>query len=302
MIRKIQLSCFICIFFGLVACSEGINAPTTTNVPTTLSTPVDRKPTETPTVTPFTPSATPEEAAAIVNGEIITREEYLAELARFRAASETGIGSFEEDAVIDSLIDQVLLAQAATHAGFSVDDALLQTRIQNLGISDQDLENWILENGYTRASFERTLARSIAAAWMRDQIAEETSSTTEQVHARQILLYNLTDAEEVFTQLESGTDFGTLAEQYNSLTKGDLGWFPRGYLNVSELDEIVFSLEPGGYTPIIETPLGYHIVQLLERDPNHPLTPDAYRFMQTLTLRNWLEDQRSQSEIIINLP
>ena len=302
--RNIFLSGFAAVWFiiFLVGCSTEASVTPETEPPPITATQPQAEIIPTSTSTPFSPSATPEKSAAIVNGEMITLAEYEAELARFRGTADTGILTLEEAAVLDNLIDQVLLAQAANEAGFIVDETLLQTRIQNLGLSDQDLANWILENGYTRASFEETLSRSIAAAWMRDQIARETPSTTEQVHARQILLYNLTEAEEVFAQLEAGTDFGTLAEQYNSLTKGDLGWFPKGYLNVSELDDFVFSLEPGRYTPIIETPLGYHIVQLMERDLNHPLTPDAYRFMQTQALKNWLEDQRSQSEISINLP
>jgi len=304
MIQKKQVTYLLvfCVTLLLASCSDTPDLPTITDSPIVSVVSDEIDPTETPTLTPFSPSATPEESAAIVNGELIPLAEYEAEMARFRAASETGIMTLQEDDVLGNLIDQVLLAQAARDAGFVVDDSVLQARIHNLGLSDQELENWILENGYTQESFEKTLTRSIEAAWMRDQIASQTPSTTEQVHARQILLYNLTEAEEVYAQLESGTDFGTLAAEYNPLTQGDLGWFPRGYLTVTELDDYVFALEPEAFTPIIETPLGYHIVQLLEHSLAHPLTPDAYRFMQTQVLKNWLAEQRNQSEIVINLP
>jgi parvulin-like peptidyl-prolyl isomerase len=137
---------------------------------------------------------------------------------------------------------------------------------------------------------------------MRDTIIAQVPETAEQVNARQILLYNSTEAEAAYARLEAGEAFETLAAEYDPLTKGSLGWFPRGYLNVAELDEVVFSLEPGDYSPVIQTPLGYHIVQLLERNPERPLTADARRVLQTQALSQWLQSRRGRSEIIILVP
>lgn len=256
------------------------------------------------TITPSPPVefVTQVPLAARVNGEGISQEAFQAEIARYRSIAGTGLATYSEEKILEDMIDQVLLAQAANDLGFLVDDSLLNSRIQDLNISDSDLDAWMEDYGYSEGDFRQTMKRAIAAAWMRDQIIAEVPKTAEQIHARQVLLYNSNQAEAVYQQLEGGTEFGTLAVQYDPVTYGDLGWFPRGYLNVTELDDIIFNLEPGLYSPVIQTPLGYHIVQVLERDPNHPLSVDARRVLQLQVMAEWLETQRNLSEIEVLLP
>ncbi|MFH1636090.1 MAG: peptidylprolyl isomerase [Chloroflexota bacterium] len=284
----------------LAACKDGEIVPSETIPQTSTTAPSESILTATPP--PLLPSTTPVELAAQVNGEGISLEEYETELALFRAAADTSLATYEEENVLEDMIDQVLLAQAAIEAGFVVDEVILQTRIDQLDIGETTLQDWTTVHGYTEQSFRRTLTRSIAAAWMRDQIILEVPNSADQVHARQILLYNLDEATNVFAQLEAGTDFETLAAKYKPLTSGDLGWFPRGYLTVPELDEVIFALDPGAYGPVIETSLGFHIVQVIEHDPQRPLSPDTYRVLQIQALQQWLNDLRSQSEIVILNP
>jgi len=304
MYRKVRLFAFslgflIQILF-LSACSNGTTTPTLAELPTDMAPPSEVV--ITPTFTPFSPSATPVELAAQINGEGISLEEYQAELSRYYAVSNSGLVTYSDDKVLEDLIDQVLLAQGAIEAGFKVDEVTLQDHISQLRIDEQELQDWIIQNGYSETSFRIALTRSITAAWMRDQIAVGVPGTTEQVHARQFLLYNSSEADQIYDQLKAGTEFGTLVAQYEPITLGDLGWFPRGYLTVSELDDVIFSLEPGEFSPIIQTSLGYHIVQVIERQSQYPLSPGAYRVLQTKAIQDWLEKRRSQSEIIIFLP
>ena len=254
----------------------------------------------TPTLTE--PTVTQVPLAARVNGEGIPLAFYESELARFRANSGTGLATYDENKVLQDLIDQVMLAQAAWEAGFLVDEALVEARIQELGLSEPQLKEWMAANGYTPEDFRQAMKWSLAAAWMRDEIIAQVPETADQVHARQILLYNSTEAETAYARLEAGAKFETLAAEFDPVTQGSLGWFPRGYLNVTELDEIVFGLELGAYSPVIQTPLGYHIVQLLERNPERPLTADARRTLQAQALTQWLQTRRSRIEIIILVP
>jgi len=255
--------------------------------------------TEAPTLEP---SPTPVDWAVEINGTGITKAEYQAELARFQAATGTEMATEEREFVLQELINQLLLAQAAEAAGFIVDEAHVQERIAQLDIGDQALGDWLAQHGYTEDAFRVALARSIAAAWMRDQIIADVPKTAEQVHARQILLYNSDEAEAVYAQISSGADFATLAGQYDPLAKGDLGWFPRGYLTVPELDDVVFALEPGAYSSVVETAVGFHILQVVERDSARPLNISGYQVVQKAFLRNWLQERQKQSEINFYLP
>lgn len=263
-----------------------------------------------PTVTPTT-SPTPVPLAAQVNGEGITQEEFQAELKRYQSAANSGTNLATEQSgdanqvVLDDLIDQTLLAQAALENGFALDDTALQARIDQLTSQvggSPAFEKWMTENGYTLESFKTALKRSLAAAWMRDQIVSAIPETADQTHARQILLYNSDQANSVYALLQSGQDFTTLAKKYDPATGGELGWFPRGYLTEKALEDAAFSLEPGQYSPVIQTPLGYHILLVIERDPSRPLNPNARLILQEQALSSWIEQRRAQSNLQTFLP
>jgi parvulin-like peptidyl-prolyl isomerase len=259
-----------------------------------------------PTQTPNPPTPTPPPLAAVVNNEWITEVEFQTELDRYLAA---GVASGNEvgsdgaaQVVLEDLIAQVLLAQAAREAGFEITEADLEARIQTLAsqIGGADaLAAWQSDHGYTEVTFQSALRRTVEAAWMRDKIISAVPGTAEQVHAQQILLYNEDTARQVSAQLKAGTKFADLAALYDPNASGELGWFPRAYLLEPELEEAAFNLEPGQYSDLIETDVGYHIILVLERDPQRQLSPDAYLVMQEKALRDWLAQKRDQSDIVL---
>jgi len=122
------------------------------------------------------------------------------------------------------------------------------------------------------------------------------------VHARQIRVSTEQTANYVIAQLAGGVDFATLAYQYDPLTGGDLGWFPRGYLTQPVIEEAAFALQVGEYSGVIKTELGYHIVYVIERDAAHPLSDDARNVLQHLALENWVKEQRTAAVIEILVP
>lgn len=299
--RGLTLLTLFAVFLG--ACSLGEPKPTTAPVTPSPENSISSGPVNSPT--PFQPSPTPAPLAARVNGTGITLAEYQAELARYQAAVGTDLATKDKQHVLDDLIDQVLLAQAAAEKGFVVDEGVVQDHINQLTAQlgdEQALTNWMAAHGYVEADFRQDLARSIAAAWMRDQITGAVPETAEQVHARQILLPTSEQAQNVLTQLKSGTDFAKLAADEDPVTGGDLGWFPRGYLPDSKLEEAAFSLQPDQFSDVIETRTGFHILQVIARDPKRPLDPDARLTLQAQALQNWLANRRKQSEIQVLLP
>ncbi|MCX8063129.1 MAG: peptidylprolyl isomerase, partial [Anaerolineales bacterium] len=281
---------FILIAAVLIgACSQ----PTVTPEPT-------QHPTE--TRTPNLPTATPVPLAAKVNGEEITLAEFQAELERYQMAFGTELATKAQQVVIDELVDKALLAQAAHEAGYKVDEKMVNDRIQQLITQvggEAILAEWMAKYGYTMESFRLALGRDLAAIWMRNQILAQTPREVEQVHARQILLYSAERAQAVYAELQSGKDFGVLAEQFDPITYGDLGWLARGMVLDPQLEEVIFSLQPGQYSEVVHTLAGYHIVQVLERDPKRHLTTNAYRIYQKLTLQEWLAKRRASSQIEI---
>jgi peptidyl-prolyl cis-trans isomerase C len=243
--------------------------------------------------------------ALTVNGEGVTIVEFNAEVQRYRSSQEAlgkPVASEESaDVVLQDLTAQLLLAQAARENGFVLDEAGMQARIESLAAQVggvQALSQWQAEHGYSEQAFRSALKRAAEAAWMRDKILAEVPSTAEQVHVQQILLYNQGDAQSFLTQLNGGANFDELALRADPLTRGDLGWVPRGYLLEPKIEEAAFGLAIGDHSEVIATDVGFHIVRILARDPQRPLSPDAYLSLQELALKQWIEAQRQQANVI----
>ncbi len=258
----------------------------------------------TPTPSP-TPTVTPIPLAVSVNGEGITMSEFDVELARYQQA-QAALGntvSLETatQTVMDSLISTRLLAQGAAEKDYTVDDAAVQSHIDYLtaqvGGADA-LAAWETAHGYTEADFKSELRREIAAAWMRDRLSASVPPTAEQVHVKQILLYNAEEAQQALGYLKAGWNFDDLAARYDPLTKGELGWFPRGYLPEPAIEEAAFALQAGQFSDILQTQAGYHILFVTERDPARQLSPDALLTLQEHAVQDWLAQRRNESTIL----
>jgi peptidyl-prolyl cis-trans isomerase C len=247
---------------------------------------------------------------ALVNGEGISQAAFDASLSQFQAAqAQTGtlLAAGEDPAakVLDDLINRQLLSQAARANGFSADDAAVAERMAALAeqVGGEDvLETWMADNGYTVSSFREALWLEIEAAWQREQVFNSVPTSSEQVEARQVLFYDPFQAQRAYTQLQDGADFQIILNNNDPQNLGYLGWFPRGYLLVPALEDVVFSLQPGQYSEIIETDVGYHILYVLDRDPDRPLSTDALIMLQAKALDDWLAGQRAQSQIEILAP
>lgn len=244
--------------------------------------------------------------ALTVNGEGVTLVEFNAEVARYTSA-QTALGRTADSVaatstVIEDLVAQLLLAQSARANGLTLDDAALQERINSLAAQiggAEALTGWESEHGYSDQAFRSALRRAVESAWMRDKIISTVPSTAEQVHVQQILLYNQDTAVNFHNQLNGGADFNELAFEADPFTRGDLGWVPRGYLLNAQIEEAAFNLTVGQYSDVLTTDVGFHIVRILEHASNRPLSPDALLSLQELALRKWIEEQRTQANVVL---
>ena len=285
------------LLLGLVACAPG--APSTPDAAATAQVTLPDPEVATPTVGA---------AAAKVGGEDISRATLELHLNLYQAAqTQTGTLLATEEAeqqVINNLIDRQLLAQGAREQGFSADSVLeerLSNLVQNAG-GQEAFDAWLAANGYTSEVFRAELALEIEAAHMRDLIAAEVPTTAEQVHARQILLSDQFSADRLLGQLNVGTSFEQVVANNDPARFGDLGWFPRGYLLQPEVEEAAFALQPGEYSQVVQSELGFHLIEVIERDPARPLNPQALLQLQTQAIADWLDQRRTQTEVSIFLP
>jgi len=277
----------------LNSCSQPIETP-----PIAEETPSPTQPTFTPS--PEEPTAVPQPAAAVVNGEVIPLTWFEREVERFlfaQAAAENG--DIDEVAareiVLNDLVDQFLLAQAAREAGTVISDEDVRERLDALGEA-VNLDAWMTAWGYTLEELEESLRLQMLVAYQRDRIAESVPDVVEQVELRQVFAFTEAGANRALLNLNSGADFKDLAYEFSPETGGYLGWVPRGYLLILDVEEAVFNQPVGTYTEIIESEIGYHIVLVINRE-ERPLKPDARLTLARQALNAWLAERRAVSTI-----
>jgi peptidyl-prolyl cis-trans isomerase D len=133
--------------------------------------------------------------------------------------------------------------------------------------------------------------------------------TPERVHARHILLSTANkpkdevpkiqaQAEALLKQIKGGADFAELAKKSSqdpgSAQKGgDLGWVSRGQM-VKNFEDAVFTLKPNEIGNLVTTEYGFHIVQVLEKQPAHLQTLDEVKPAIALALKNQTVFDRMQ--------
>ena len=288
---------WLLIAFFVAAC--GSNA----TPEATATTPIEVPPTESQASLAEPTPTLADVAYATVNGEAISQRAFDASLARYQAAqAEAGTLLATENieqVVLDDMVRRLLLAQSARENGFTADAALVDERIANTVASaggQEAFDAWLAANSFTPDLFRQELAIEIEAAWMRDQIVNSVPQTTEQVLARQVLSFTDFEAQRLLGQLDSGVEFDTIVANNDPQGLGYLGWFPRGYLLQPGLEEVIFALEPGQHSGVIATEIGFHIVQVLEKDPERQLTQDARLTLQRQALADWLEAHIAQSQ------
>ena len=152
-------------------------APGATEALTTVTPPADTEP-------EIAPETNGPEVVATINGQSIERLDFERQVARFQAAmigqgySFSGEEGKEADVqvrkqVLEAMIDQVLIEQAAAQRGITVSDDVLQQRIQTdiaTGGGQEKFNQWLEMNGLTMEEYEQMMRSTIQTEEMIRQL------------------------------------------------------------------------------------------------------------------------------------
>jgi parvulin-like peptidyl-prolyl isomerase len=163
--------------------------------------------------------------------------------------------------------------------------------------------------GWSEADYREIIRTSLLADKLQEFFADNASTTAEQVHAAHILLADEEEARKALARVQEGEDFAAVAVELSEdeETKeegGDLGWFPADTFRLpSAVVEAAFALQPGQVvTDVVPSYYGgYHVVQVLERDPDRPLAEDDLQAHKQQAFGKWLQEQLEDPDLIVNM-
>lgn len=261
-------------------------------------------------------------AAATVNGKSISTTEFDKQ---FKAARDSMVEQgFDPNSaegkstldqvrvdVLNQMIDTELLRQAAQKEAITVTEADIDARLKQIkqdAGGEETFKNSLKESKLTEQEFRGNIVRDqIIYERLYEKVAKTVPTSMEQVRARHILVASQKEADDIQTRLAKGADFAALAKDLSldPQTKdngGDLGFFPRQVLEPS-FENVIFNLKVQ-QSGIVETELGYHVVQVVERDPNRIVSPEILQYLGEEALTTYLANARSQAKIVyvVSLP
>ncbi len=240
-------------------------------------------------------AAAPQDYAAMVNGQAITREE-LAQFVAAKLASQQGEGEPNPGVALQELINFTLLEQAAEKQGLEqradvkaeldrqraqlLARVVIRDRIDNLEITDADLQ----------AEYDAQVAQI----------------TQKEYKARHILVKEEDEAKAIIVEIDGGADFAELAKTKSTGPSGpnggDLGWF-RADTMVPEFAAAVEQMQPGEHTKApVQTQFGWHVIKLEEVRPVQvpPFEDVKEQLRQIVTnkaIQDYIEELRNAAQI-----
>ena len=236
---------------------------------------------------------------ATVNGVGIPKETLYQELVKTSGGQ-----------TLDNLITEELIRQEFDKSGVVVTDEDQTKEIDSLKSSypEGEFELVLAQNGMTEDDLKDQLYFQIG---LRKYFEPQTNVTDEQVQeyyesikdqlgtpaqvtASHILLETREEAEAVKAELDGGADFAEVAREKSQDPSskeqgGELGSFGQGAFNNPAFEDAAFALEAGGVSDVVESPSGFHIIKVTDKQEG--VTPPYEE--QAEMLRNQLISQEA---------
>ncbi len=231
-----------------------------------------------------------------------------------------------QGAILDSIVDHYIIVEYAEEHDISVSQAELLRAIQKIkkDYPGDSFRETMLRRYVSIDQWKEALKRQLLRKKVFDSITMVTRppshiqieryyrdhlqdfSRPARVRFRQIVTRSKTKAREALDRIKKGESIADLARSFSysaeAANGGEVGWVEKGQL-VPSMDKVLFSLPVGKVSSIVKSPYGYHIFQVMEKDPGglQPLKKVAMKIQAQLYAQakerafgKWLEQQRSK--------
>jgi len=237
------------------------------------------------------------DTAAKVNGEKISTEQLTQQLDQLKkqypnmfegADGEGRLLDFKQR-LLDNLVNQKLIEQAAKDKGIKISDADIKKQIDQLkagfkddtqfkdalksaGMTEESLTEQIRQQLMTQKLIESLSAdQKVSAADVQTYYnANKTQFFQKASKRASHILFKVEDkkkAEKILAEIKAGGDFASLAKANSIDTAtaakgGDLGWPSVTY--VPEFQAALDKLSKGQMSGLVQTPYGWHIIKVTD--------------------------------------
>jgi peptidyl-prolyl cis-trans isomerase C/foldase protein PrsA len=278
------------------------------------------------------------DVVAIVNKEVITREDFENELKwskrKYRVEKNDTLEANQKiwlkSNILNELIQESLLHQEAIRQDVRVSsgefekyldqakegykESTFQRALDIEEISRSQWENKLKAHLLIKKLIEEVINRKIKIK--EDQLLNyfkqhmEEFQKGEQVRTLHILVETEDEARRISKLIRKGKSFSELAKQYSTSpegkTGGDMGYFEAGQM--PKWFDDVFKLKVNKVSDIIRTPFGVHIFKVVDKKPERKMSfEESKKKIHTTLLHEaqeqafhkWVEEIKKKSEIVI---
>lgn len=141
---------------------------------------------------------------------------------------------------------------------------------------------------------------------------EDEFRSPKMIEFRQIVTRTREEANNLLKRLRNGESMNELAKRHSIAPEaedgGRVGWVAAGHL-IESMENVLFTLPQGQISPVVETPYGFHIFEVLSvRPAGLKELPDVIEEIQSkltfqqreIFIKKWIQDLRNHFEVKIN--
>ncbi len=273
----------------------------------------------------------------VVNGKAIMQKDFDETVASYKKMVETQYGEgawdtpmangktfgdyYKDEAIMENMILEQLLIDAAEKDGFSMTDEELNKELdvyKGYFNTDEEYKTFLETNEMT----EEYLTEAIKKEYIINQYLQKNIENVEptdeelkkvyedtkmgqQVRASHILVNTEDEANAVIDRLDKGEDFADVAKEVSidgsKDNGGDLDFFSYGNM-VKEFSDAAFSLDIGEVSGAVKSQFGYHVIKVTDKKTDDTVTFENSKDTLTETYKtniyNELVDKLKNNAII----